>query len=372
MIDANELLDLLVRHRNVLLLGPPATGKSLLLAQVANLFSVQPGAGPPRHVPGARIPIPAVAESGLPNGIGAVTHRRVFRSVLHQSSKHRDFLTGVMPDLRTGAAAGTFRVTTGVLYRASEFAKEPDSAALLIIDEINRGPAVEVFGGSIVALEADKRLGPDGNPTPQTQYFDLLNPENGDSIEYAFPDNLYILAAMNQADVSVEPLDVAFLRRWIPAHLKPSSEVLRTHFGLGEEPVGDLPEVPTSGIDVLEAAVRAFSAINERITLGRGREFCLGHGMLMARGGQPASVEEALAHVATAWRLIKGHIDEVFFGDIRGIATILNADSGLQGNPYTLEETSFGGTPRPLINGPDVVTEDAMYGLLKALAVPSG
>ena len=59
-----------------------------------------------------------------------------------------------MPDLRAGKPAGSFRITEGVLYRASEFAKQPNSAALLIVDEINRGPTVQVFGGAIVAMEA--------------------------------------------------------------------------------------------------------------------------------------------------------------------------------------------------------------------------
>ena len=49
-------------------------------------------------------------------------------------------------------------VTEGVLYRASEYAKQPEHAALVIVDEINRGPAAEVFGGSIVAMEGDRGL----------------------------------------------------------------------------------------------------------------------------------------------------------------------------------------------------------------------
>ena len=135
----------------------------------------------------------------LPGDIGKTKNRKVFRCVLHQSSKYRDFLTGMMPDVRSGKAPGTFRITEGILYRASEYAKQPDSAALLIIDEINRGPTVQVFGGAIVAMEAEKRLSEDGKPTKSTQFFDLLDPADGELIEYAFPSRLYILAAMNQA-----------------------------------------------------------------------------------------------------------------------------------------------------------------------------
>lgn len=111
-------------------------------------------------------------------------------------------------------ATGGYCVNAGILYRANEFAKQENSAALLIIDEINRGPAIEVFGGSIVAIESDKRLNEDNTPNVATQFFEIINPVDGQMMEYAFSPNLYILAAMNQADASVAPLDVAFMRRW--------------------------------------------------------------------------------------------------------------------------------------------------------------
>jgi 5-methylcytosine-specific restriction protein B len=66
---------------------------------------------------------------------------------------------------------------------------------------------VQVFGGAIVAIESDKRLASDGAKLAETQFFEMLDPVSGDVIEYALPHDLYILAAMNQADASVEPLD---------------------------------------------------------------------------------------------------------------------------------------------------------------------
>jgi len=366
--SAKEILELLEARRNVLLAGPPGTGKSMLLSEVANLFANRGSGSTPRYDPDAEIPIPPSETTSLPGDIGTARNRKVFRSVLHQSSKYRDFLTGMMPDVRAGKPAGSFRITEGVLYRASEYAKAPDSAALLIIDEINRGPTVQVFGGSIVAMEAEKRLGTDGNPTKNTQYFDLLNPDDGELIEYAFPTKLYILAAMNQADVSVEPLDVAFLRRWAPINLEPSVKVLRDHFDLPAAPSGDLPSTPATTEDVFEAAVRAFEAVNRRIALGRAPEFRIGHGVLMASDGKPNSIPESLAHFATCWRLIKTHIDEAFFGDVRGMAIVLNADQGIATNPFSLEETTFGDAPRAQINGPATLSTDVIYGLMLALA----
>lgn len=340
----------------------------MLLSEVAHLFANKVTGSTPRYDPNSDIPIPPAAGSSLPGDIGKAENRTVFRSVLHQSSKYRDFLAGMMPDVRAGKPAGSFRITEGVLYRASEYAKKPDSAALLIIDEINRGPTVQVFGGAIVAMEAEKRLGNDGKPTKNTQYFDLLNPVDGELVEYAFPSKLYILAAMNQADVSVEPLDVAFLRRWAPLSLEPSVKVLREHFGLLAPPSGDLPDTPSNIEDVCEAAVRAFEAVNQRIALGRAPEFRIGHGVLMFSGDKPTLIDEALAHFATCWRLVKAHIDEAFFGDVRGMAIVLNADQGVSGNPYTLEETTFGDAPRAQISGPATLMPDHIYGLMRAIA----
>lgn len=368
MSKAHEILKLLEGRRNVLLAGPPGTGKSMLLTEIAHLFVSRGSGSTPRYQPEGAVPIPPAPTFSLPGDIGKATNRKVFQCVLHQSSKYRDFLTGVMPDVREGKAPGTFRITEGILYRASEFAKQPDSAALLIIDEINRGPTVQVFGGAIVAMEADKRLGSDGSRTSTTQFFDLLNPADGELVEYAFPSRLYILAAMNQADVSVEPLDVAFLRRWTPFNLEPSTQILREYFGLPANSSDELPAAPATKDHIFEATVRAFDAINRRIALGRGPEFRIGHGVLMRTGDTPSSTDEALDHVGTSWRLIKNHIDEAFFGDVRGTAIVLNADRGIEGNPYSLEETSFGDAPRALINGPTTVARDELYGLLRALA----
>jgi len=112
--------------------------------------------------------------------------------------------------------------------------------------------------------------------------FELLDPAKGDLVEYALPHHLYILAAMNQADISVEPLDVAFLRRWTPFRLDPSAKILRAHFALDPTQKGDLPAAAGAVSDVYEATARAWDAINQRIRLGRGAEFQIGHGVLMA------------------------------------------------------------------------------------------
>ena len=153
-----------------------------------------------------------------------------------------------IPGLDTGIFSGgwslsqeissSFRYSKGMLYLANEYALMEDGAALLIIDEINRGPAVESFGDTIVSLEADKRL--DENDERRAESFPIQLPDDaGELGDYYFSDHLYLLAAMNAADASVAPMDVAFLRRWAPVRIFPDPSVARFALGLSPDPGED-------------------------------------------------------------------------------------------------------------------------------------
>ena len=128
-------------------MGAPGTGKSRVMNEVAEAF-INGGTrlAQPSHVPGAGIPIPAVAApTGLDLAMLKKTNRKVFRTTLHQNSKYRDFLTGIVPELGAG---GGYRINEGILYRANEFAKQDNSAALLIIDPLRSSLAIQRERGS--------------------------------------------------------------------------------------------------------------------------------------------------------------------------------------------------------------------------------
>lgn len=370
--DCDAALGLLARSRNVLISGPPGTGKSKLLAEVANAFAGMaspPSAGGPVHHAATGVIGAAPASIANPNmPAPAKAIRKVFRTVFHQNSKYREFVTGLAPSVSVAAGKADFRVMEGTLYRASEHAKQPDGASLLIIDEINRGPAVQVFGGAIVAMESDKRLDPGGVSRVETQFFELLDPKTGDIIEYALPHDLYILAAMNQADASVEPLDVAFLRRWEPMKLEPDEQTLRAFYGLPAA-AGSLPPTPAHTNDALEASVRAWKTVNQQISIGRGSEFQIGHGVLMADvKPNTLGLPEALAFLCVGWSKVRAHVEEVFFGDLRGVATTLNAMGTASHNPFALEETQFADEIRYRLTGPMNLTAATIYDALRAFA----
>ncbi|GAB2652615.1 hypothetical protein GCM10027169_17090 [Gordonia jinhuaensis] len=362
--DAEAVLSLLRDSHNALISGPPATGKTRLLSEIRRAFEWSPG---PAYVPERRIPLPADAVTQalwLPSPARA--DRQVFNTVFDQSTKMRDVLRGVLPVVGAGNAdtkSVQFMVSRGTLYRAAEHALTDDGAALMIVDEINRGPAVAAFGPSLVALESDKRLDTDGKPTQETQTFELLD-DNGNVVDYALPAHLYVLGAMNQADTSVEAMDVAFLRRFAPFKLKPSGQTLRSHFSLGSG-ASPLPAAPASASDYYEAAVTAWEMVNQRLTLGRGDAYQIGHGTLM-NGAPPTGLSESADYLRIGWSSVRQHVEEVFFGDTRGIAAVLSANAA--GSPYKLTESTFAGQPVVQFDAPDDLSDAELYGVLRSIS----
>ena len=83
---------------------------------------------------------------------------------------------------------------------------------VFIIDEINRGEASKIFGELFYAIDPGYR-GMKNLPV-KTQYQNLV-PKTDDFFEgFYVPDNVYILATMNDIDRSVESMDFAMRRRF--------------------------------------------------------------------------------------------------------------------------------------------------------------
>jgi len=65
---------------------------------------------------------------------------------------------------------------------------------------------------------------------------------------------------------------------------------------------------------------------------------------------------------------VRSHVDEVFFGDTRGIAAALNALDGPAFNPFKLVETAFADDLRFRLEGPANFSAANIYPALRAFA----
>jgi 5-methylcytosine-specific restriction protein B len=371
--DCLNILRLLRDYKNVVLLAPPACGKTRLLREVADAFKngfVQVAAPPnPQYEENAEVPFPGEApKGGGTNPIPELpspgrSNREAFPTVFHSGSKQHEFLSGLVPDV--ASKAPIFKVARGTLLDANDFAQQPDGASLVLVDELNRGPAVELFGDSLVALERDKRLEANDNVGKDSWPIHPLNTAGARSSEY-LSAHLYVLVAMNQADASVQPIDVAFLRRFQPYRLEPRPEVVRNEFGVSSV-AHPIPAMPTSPDEVVECAVRAWDWVNHQITLGRGKDFQLGHGVFFGAGEKKlGSVNEALEMASVWWAAIYAHLEEVFFSDQFSLATSVCAST--TGGIYVLDAVAFGAEQRHVLRLSKPLTPINVYEHLRWLA----
>ncbi len=231
-----EILETLLRKKNVILQGAPGVGKTFVARRLAW----------------------ALLEQKDPSRLRMVQ--------FHQSYAYEDFVQGWRPTSNAG-----FELRDGVFHQfCRTAAADPERKYIFIIDEINRGNLSKVLGEMMMLIEPDKR-GP--------EYAIPLTYSSPSAEPFFVPENLHILGLMNTADRSLALVDYALRRRFSFFTLQPA---------FGEESFTNYLTAEGVQEDVLERIVSRMGELNRHISedvhhLGPGFE--VGHSFFVPPKG---------------------------------------------------------------------------------------
>lgn len=220
----HTLKNLLIRKKNLILLGAPGVGKTYAAERLA--YSM----------------------------MGKKDKSRVQVVQFHQSYSYEDFIMGYRPD------DNGFSLSKGPFYEFCKKAEPDDRPYFFIIDEINRGNLSKIFGELLMLIEDDKR----------GKELRLLYSDE----QFSVPENVYIIGMMNTADRSLAMIDYALRRRFAFFEFEPAfhSEGFKEY----QENVGN------EKFDKLIETVSVMNnAIAEDSSLGNG--FRIGHSYFSTR-----------------------------------------------------------------------------------------
>jgi MoxR-like ATPase len=236
--ELEELETLLVTKQQVILEGPPGSGKTYIADKLARFFTGNP-----------------------------LDTTRLDRLVLvqfHQSYGYEDFVQGIRPE--TGQSGQlTYGVKDGIFKRFCEdAAQRPDSRFVIIIDEINRGNISRIFGELLYLLEyRDKEI--------------FLPYAKEDDAPFSIPRNMYMIGTMNTTDRSLAQIDYALRRRFFFYQLLPVVD--------GRAPVLERWLAKRDLAPRLrDRLLSLFVALNLRVQQELGAQFQVGHSYFMVPG----------------------------------------------------------------------------------------
>lgn len=220
--NCKKIFSLLEHKKQLILIGPPGTGKTYLAKEFAEQFSSKP-----------------------------------YKFIqFHPSYSYEDFIEGIRPILTESANSSIqFELKNGLFKEMCIEAKnELNLNFVLIIDEINRGNLSKILGEVFSILEYRND--------------EILLPYSLES--FTIPENLYIIGTMNTADRSIALIDFALRRRFMFMELMPDYDFLK--FWLLENG-GD--------IELTELVTKALEGLNGKIIEELDKNHQIGHTYFM-------------------------------------------------------------------------------------------
>ena len=223
-------------RQNLILTGPPGTGKTY----ISTKYAVDACLSPDDSFYGE---ISKYSDDNLMFAYREM-HKKLREKgqietvTFHQNYDYSDFIQGIRPKMNS-AGGLSYSLVRGPLWRMANRAmlaleRGEENGFALVIDEINRGNIAKIFGELITLVEIDKRDWPDGSGLRIPLLYSDANADIfGEEIckEYAdghfcLPPNLHIIGTMNSADKSVQRMDSALRRRFDFIDMPPKPEVL--------------------------------------------------------------------------------------------------------------------------------------------------
>jgi 5-methylcytosine-specific restriction protein B len=221
--EVEDVLDTLrMRRPQIILAGPPGTGKTWVAERIA------------QYLTGGQLDAVHIVQ-------------------FHPSYAYEDFVYGLRPVASDGQVA--FEVVPGELIKVADHARQVDPhPVVLVIDEMNRANLPSVFGELLYLLEyRDKEI--------RLLHRDL----------FSLPPNLYVIGTMNTADRSIRSVDTALRRRFDIFECRPRPEILDAYYNRA----GNHSEV--SGL------AEGLGKLNDTLTQHIDRHHTIGHTFFMEK-----------------------------------------------------------------------------------------